>query len=314
MARRRSAWVVAAWPGMAAVGQIATAYLRDRLRMEPLAEFGANGFFAPESIRVEKGFVLPDKRPRSILSLWSGAPIGRDLVLIQGEQQPSFDTMRYARSLLDACSSREIERVVTFAALATAMDPRDEARVFAACTTDELLDMAMMTPGVSRLEDAEVSGMNGEFLAAARERGIPAMCLLGEVPFYATSVPNPKASAAVLSVLRSMSGIDLQLDGLIDQARRIEGWIVRQLEGSATSRSDNEAKQGAADSLPALRHESTKAEDLVAHAEVLQHIEAMFDLAQQDRAKASDLKAELDRHGLFSQYEDRFLDLFKKAS
>ena len=38
-----------------------------------------------------------------------------------------------------------------------------------------------------------------------------------------------KASAAVLSVLRSMSGIDLQLDGLIDQARRIEGWIVRQL-------------------------------------------------------------------------------------
>lgn len=314
MARRRNAWVIAAWPGMAGVGQIATAYLRDRLRMEPLAEFGGNGFFAPESIRVEKGFVLPDRRPRSILSQWNAPSPARDLILVQGEQQPAFDTMRYARSLLDACSSREVERVVTFAALATAMDPRDEARVFAACTTESLLDEALLVPGVTRLEDAEVSGMNGEFLAAARERGIPAMCLLGEVPFFATSVPNPKASAASLAVLRAMLGIDLPLDGLLEQARRIEGWIVRQLEGSAASRARAEAKAAADESLPEPSVATSKAHDLVAHAEILQRIEAMFDMAQQDRGKAAELKAELDRHGLFSDYEDRFLDLFKNAS
>jgi hypothetical protein len=39
----------------------------------------------------------------------------------------------------------------------------------------------------------------------------------------------------------------------------------------------------------------------------------MFEQARQDRSKAMELKRELDRHGVFKQYEDRFLDLFKKG-
>lgn len=42
-------------------------------------------------------------------------------------------------------------------------------------------------------------------------------------------------------------------------------------------------------------------------------IEELFAEAARDRAKASQLKAELDRHGLFKEYEDRFLDLWKRA-
>ena len=43
-----------------------------------------------------------------------------------------------------------------------------------------------------------------------------------------------------------------------------------------------------------------------------QRIEALFDQAQQDRSKAYELKRELDRLEVFKDYEDRFLDLFKK--
>ncbi len=41
-------------------------------------------------------------------------------------------------------------------------------------------------------------------------------------------------------------------------------------------------------------------------------IETLFQLATGDRSKAFELKQELDRLGLFKEYEDRFLDLFKK--
>ncbi len=41
-------------------------------------------------------------------------------------------------------------------------------------------------------------------------------------------------------------------------------------------------------------------------------IEDLFALAQQDRSKAFELKNELDRLAVFREYEDRFLDLFKK--
>lgn len=41
-------------------------------------------------------------------------------------------------------------------------------------------------------------------------------------------------------------------------------------------------------------------------------IEQLFKQARLDRSKAYELKRELDRIGVFREYEDRFLDLFKK--
>jgi hypothetical protein len=44
-----------------------------------------------------------------------------------------------------------------------------------------------------------------------------------------------------------------------------------------------------------------------------QRIEDLFQQAARDRSKAFELKQELDRLGVFKDYEDRFLDLFKKS-
>jgi hypothetical protein len=43
-----------------------------------------------------------------------------------------------------------------------------------------------------------------------------------------------------------------------------------------------------------------------------ERIEQLFEQAAQDRSKAYELKRELDRLDVFPEYEDRFLDLFKK--
>jgi hypothetical protein len=42
-----------------------------------------------------------------------------------------------------------------------------------------------------------------------------------------------------------------------------------------------------------------------------QRIEGLFEQARKDRSKAFELKQELDRLGVFKEYEDRFLDLFR---
>ncbi|EMI15769.1 hypothetical protein RMSM_07296 [Rhodopirellula maiorica SM1] len=46
-------------------------------------------------------------------------------------------------------------------------------------------------------------------------------------------------------------------------------------------------------------------------AEDQQRIESLFEVAQTDRSRAFELKSELDRLGVFADYENRFLDLFK---
>ena len=43
-------------------------------------------------------------------------------------------------------------------------------------------------------------------------------------------------------------------------------------------------------------------------------VEQFFNRARFDRSQTPLLKAELDRLGLFKQYEDRFLDLFRDLS
>lgn len=45
----------------------------------------------------------------------------------------------------------------------------------------------------------------------------------------------------------------------------------------------------------------------------IRRIEELFEQSRQDRSAAYELKRELDRLALYRQYEDRFLDLFKKS-
>jgi hypothetical protein len=50
------------------------------------------------------------------------------------------------------------------------------------------------------------------------------------------------------------------------------------------------------------------------HSADKQRIQELFERVAKDRSKAFELKQELDRLGVFKDYEDRFLDLFKKPS
>lgn len=55
------------------------------------------------------------------------------------------------------------------------------------------------------------------------------------------------------------------------------------------------------------------AEEDQARAADRQRIEGLFEQAARDRSKAFELKQELDRLGLFKDYEDRFLNLLEQA-
>jgi Zn-dependent M32 family carboxypeptidase len=45
---------------------------------------------------------------------------------------------------------------------------------------------------------------------------------------------------------------------------------------------------------------------------IKENIEKLFSQAKTDISKANELKSELDKWNVYKEYEDRFLDLFKK--
>jgi hypothetical protein len=203
--------------------------------------------------------------------------------------------------------------------MATQLHPADVPKVFGVATNGQgIRDLQALE--VSLLKDGQITGLNGVPLAAAADRELPALCLLGELPYFAAGVPNPKASKAVLEVFTSMARIELDMSELKQQAAAVEKALLQLLEKlEEASRDQSDTSDDSIDAEGAEDETVGEiAEPEKAHASTLdpadrRRIEAMFTQAIADHAKAFALKQELDRLGVFKQYEDRFLDLFRKG-
>jgi proteasome assembly chaperone (PAC2) family protein len=184
--------------------------------------------------------------------------------------------------------------------MATDMHPEHESRVFAAATGKELLE-ELDRPEVRMLEEGQIGGLNGVLLAAAADKGMPGVCLLGEMPHVFAQIPFPKASLVVLKIFAEMAEVRLDFTELARQAEAIEhrlGEVLAEIEKRLAS-------QESSDELSPRDEQGLSKSDE-------QRIESLFRQASQDRSKAYELKSQLDHLGVFEQYEDRFLDLFKR--
>src|SRR5262249_37434677 len=136
-----------------------------------------------------------------------------------------------------------VERVFTFAAMATRMQLGTRSRVFAAATDEAGLD-ELKRLELDVLEDGNIGGLNGVLLSAAAEAGLPGSCLLGGMPHIFAQLPFPNASLAVLEAFSTLARIDLDLTELSEQAKGVElqlGELLGRLEDQySQSQSDDE--------------------------------------------------------------------------
>jgi predicted ATP-grasp superfamily ATP-dependent carboligase len=308
-------WLIAAWPGMGLVGHLAVSYLVRVLGTEPLREIPAADHFDAAKVEVKSGILLPIGVPRTLLTIHKGGGTARDLVFLQSERQPDTGARRFCETVIDVAREFGVSKVFTFAAMATPRPPDAPSRVFTVAT-DAAFASELRALGLSILEEGEIGGMNGVLLAAAAERRIPGACLLGEFPFFASGIPNPKASASILRAFARISGVEVDLAELDAQAAQVEGQLkghLARLEEAARARSrsrrsdDREGDEEAHEDWPRPRSDDDVSPQDKAR------IETLFEAAHDDRSKAVELKAELDRLGQFRRYENRFLDLFKKG-
>ncbi len=300
--RAQAPWLVAVWPGMGNVAVLAGTYLLEALRAEPVGEVPSRDFFDLEAVEVRRGLVLPARYPHSTLYSCRN-PDGPDLLVFVGEAQPRVRGYALCQELIDRAVDLGARRAATFAAMATPSDPRAPSRVFAAATEASLL-RAVGIGRVHLLDEGAISGLNGVLLAAAQERGLPGVCLLGEFPYFASSIPQPKAAAAALRTFAHLTGVRLDLTELDEQAALLEERLAELLaELLEEAGADEELEE------PAETEEEEEALDPA----VVAQIEALFVQAERDRGKAVQLKSVLDQQGVFKEYEDRFLDLFKRG-
>jgi proteasome assembly chaperone (PAC2) family protein len=94
-------------------------------------------------------------------------------------------------------------------------------KVWGAATDPNLIGELSKRNAILR-GNLRIAGLNGLILGMAKERGMEGICLLGEVPSYATQIANPKASLSVLGILTKMLGITLDLAELDHLAEQVD--------------------------------------------------------------------------------------------
>lgn len=314
--RRPRPWLIAAWPGMGNVAVIAAAHLIEQLGMTEVDQLPPDDHFDVEQVEVRDGLIVPAQLPRGVFFKWTNPGAGRDLIVFIGEAQPAAGSHGYSVKLLERAATMDVERVVTFASLASGLHPTENPKVSGAATDAKTLNELRLAE-IDPVSNGQIGGLNGLVLGLAAERGMAGMCLLAEIPFFAMRIPNPKAARAALSVFSVLAGIDVNLESLNRQAAIVDRALVEAME-AMEARREGEAEpagESAEDPEAATQAEAPEAPAPRPGLSAADRarIEALFENARKDSAQAVHLKSELDRLGVFREFEGRFLDLFRRA-
>lgn len=310
----RNPWLIAAWPGMGEVAFKAVSCLIEELRAEKFAVLMPEDFFYFPGSIVHEGVLGLPELPRGEFYYWKNphpkqdrkSPVN-DLVMFISNGQPDLAKAdRYCEKILSFAKMLNIKKLIAFAAMPLPIDHTQEPGVWLTATTKVLAE-SYKKYGWNILTEGQISGMNGLFLGMAKAKGLEGICLLGEIPLYTLQIENPFASCAVLNALSKIINIKLDFTKLIEQVHIMQGQINNLLEHLNLSSSAAPIGEEEIEKIKQTLSQLTKLP-----LSVKEKLEVLFNQTKIDISKASELKKELDKWNVYREYEDRFLDLFKK--
>jgi len=215
--RLKSPVLLAAWPGISNVAIIIASYLERKLGFKRLGEIQASYFFDPVGVIVRDNVVEAPRFPQSRFSYWKNESGTDDIILFIGEQQPTAKSYELANAVLDVGVKFTVKRVYTFAAALTRIHHTEQPRAWGVATSPEVAEQLRSYDLVQK-GNLQIAGLNGLMLGVAKERNIEGVCLLGEVPTYATKIQNPIAALAILKALTRTLDIKIDLSELMQLA------------------------------------------------------------------------------------------------
>ncbi len=305
--RLKNPYLVCAWPGMGEVAFKAAMYLIGQLKAEEFAEIPPEDFFYSTGSIVQEGILNVPGFPYGKFYYWKNKAGENDLIIFISNAQPDLAKADdYSKRIIYVARSFKVRKIISFAAMPQAIDHTQQSKVWFTATSKEIINI-LTKYNFELLSEGQISGMNGLFLGIAKKEGFDGFCLLGEIPLYAIQIENPRASYAVLDALARILKIQIDFNSLIDEAHGMEGEINKLLDYLKLGASPGPIGE---EDIERIKKSLTQLTKLP--LSVKENIERLFTQAKADISKAKELKAELDKWSVYKEYEDSFLDLFKK--
>jgi hypothetical protein len=306
--RLKNPVLIAAWPGMGDVALKAATYLKDKLGAQEFATLESCEYFHPSGVWIDNNLIDIPQHPIGRFYFFRHPAGASDVVIFISDAQPFIEKgYEYASEIVDFIVSMKVKTVYTFAAMPLPIEHTQMPEVYVVATKKEILDQ-FEKANVKSMPSGQISGLNGLILGVAKERGLDGVCLLGEIPLYTIQIENPLASKMVLEVLARHLKLSVDLDELQKHADQIHQEIEHLIE--YLKNPPEEEKPIDQQEIDIIKKGLAESASLPESA--VKKIDELFKMAKKDLSRAVELKKELDKWNVYEQYEDRFLDLFKK--
>lgn len=303
-------YLICAWPGMGEVAFKAATYLVEALKAQECAEISPGDFFYLTGNIVQEGVLSLPALPYGKFYYWRNKSGAHDLLIFISNAQPDLvKAEEYCSRIISVARHFKVGLAIGFAAMPQPIDHMHPVAVWLTSTSKALND-TMKRHGFNILQDGQISGMNGLFLGVAKREGIDGFCLLAEIPLYTIQIENPKASHALLDALVHFLEIKADLAPLLGQSQAMEQEINKLLDYLKLG---SQVQSGPIGEDEIEKIKKTLGQLTRLPLSVKEKIDRLFEAAKTDISKANELKGELDKWNVYKDYEDKFLDLFKKA-
>ncbi len=161
---------------------------------------------------------------------WAKDGLGHDVLLLLGNE-PDHAWLAFSEQVVDLAVDLGARMVLGLGAYPTPV-PHTRTPLIAASASSEELANGLIQNSVD-----VPSGVQGMIERRAALRDLPALGLWVQVPHYVSAMPYPAASLALLQAANRITGLDLPLGDLIDQAetsrQRIDELIAQNPEHTA---------------------------------------------------------------------------------
>ncbi|MFQ5940299.1 MAG: PAC2 family protein [Nitrososphaerales archaeon] len=212
--------MLAALPDMGNVAGIGLSYLIKKLNANLFAEIYS---YWPPYVSYKNGIVSYDQSSYKFYYLEK-----ENLLIFNGEFNPTDPRRLYeiCYEVVQMAERMKVKRLYSIGA-ALRQASNAEPKVFGAVNNEQLLEH-VKNFGVSMLEgEGQITGFNGLILGIAKERGLDAACVLGEIDN--PNIVQPKAAQSILKVIVNMLGIQPFNMSELDEEEKRKDFMEQQM-------------------------------------------------------------------------------------
>lgn len=204
------------WPDAAEGASGAIRYMVRKLGATRFAEIDPEEFFVFTDVRPNTSTRSPYERevrwPSNRFYYWRNESGQRDLVFFLGIE-PNLRWRTFANNVLELAQRCGVQMLVALGALLDNVPHTREAKLSGSANKRELV-ATLEGLGVYSSSYQGPTGIHSALYEACQKKGMLLASLWGHSPHYVQGVTNPKVSYVLLTKLKELLGLELNLDDL----------------------------------------------------------------------------------------------------